>query len=70
MVMRESLQDSKIFSRQLDLLEKYNCHNIYTEKISGTQANRPELIKLKAREATGSNHHRKLFPSWPQYQKT
>lgn len=36
-------------SRQLDLLEKYNCHNIYTEKISGTQANRPELIKLKKR---------------------
>ena len=35
-------------SRQLDLLEKYNCHNIYTEKISGTQANRPELIKLKS----------------------
>lgn len=36
-------------SRQLDLLEKYNCHKIYTEKISGTQANRPELIKLKKR---------------------
>ncbi len=35
-------------SRQLDLLEKYNCHKIYTEKISGTQANRPELIKLKS----------------------
>ncbi|WP_368243579.1 recombinase family protein, partial [Enterococcus gallinarum] len=36
-------------SRQLDLLEKYNCQRIYTEKISGTQTNRPELIKLKKR---------------------
>ena len=57
-------------SRQLDLLEKYNCHKIYTEKISGTQANRPELIKLKAREATGSNHHRKLFPVLAAVPKT
>lgn len=36
-------------SRQLDLLDKYNCNKIYTEKISGIRANRPELIKLKKR---------------------
>lgn len=36
-------------SRQLDLLERYECHKIYTEKISGIRANRPELNKLKKR---------------------
>ncbi len=36
-------------SRQLDLLDKYNCNKIYTEKISGIRSNRPELIKLKKR---------------------
>lgn len=36
-------------SRQLDLLERYECHKIYTEKISGIRTNRPELNKLKKR---------------------
>lgn len=36
-------------SRQLDLLELYECHKIYTEKISGIRTNRPELNKLKKR---------------------
>jgi DNA invertase Pin-like site-specific DNA recombinase len=35
-------------SRQLDMLEKYNCHKIFTEKISGTKASRPALNELKA----------------------
>lgn len=34
-------------SRQLDLLDRYECNKIYTEKISGVRANRPELNKLK-----------------------
>jgi DNA invertase Pin-like site-specific DNA recombinase len=33
--------------RQLDMFKKYNCDEILTEKISGTKANRPELIRLK-----------------------
>lgn len=36
-------------SRQLDLIERYECHKIYTEKISGIRTNRPELNKLKKR---------------------
>ena len=34
-------------SRQLDLLEKYNCNEILTEKMTGTKSNRPELNRLK-----------------------
>lgn len=34
-------------ARQLDLLEKYNCNEILTEKMSGTKSNRPELNRLK-----------------------
>ena len=33
--------------RQLDMLEKYNCNEILTEKMSGTKTNRPELVRLK-----------------------
>ena len=36
-------------SRQLDLLDRYECNKIYTERISGVRANRPELNKLKKR---------------------
>lgn len=36
-------------SRQMDLLDRYECNKIYTEKISGVRANRPELNKLKKR---------------------
>lgn len=36
-------------SRQLDLLDRYECNKIYTKKISGVRANRPELNKLKKR---------------------
>lgn len=38
---------SQELDRQLDILEKYNCNKIFTEKITGTKANRPELNKLK-----------------------
>lgn len=34
-------------SRQLDLLDKYDCNEILTEKITGTKSNRPELNRLK-----------------------
>ncbi|WP_026585293.1 recombinase family protein [Bacillus sp. J33] len=34
-------------ARQLDLLKKYNCNEILTEKMTGTKANRPELNRLK-----------------------
>lgn len=38
---------SQELNRQLDILEKYNCNEILTEKISGTKSNRPALNKLK-----------------------
>lgn len=38
---------SQVLNRQLDILEKYNCNEILTEKISGTKSNRPALNKLK-----------------------
>lgn len=38
---------SQELDRQLDILEKYNCNKIFTEKITGTKANRPELNRLK-----------------------
>src|SRR5699024_6361689 len=34
-------------ARQLDLLEKYNCNEILTEKMTGTKSDRPELERLK-----------------------
>jgi len=34
-------------SRQVDLLETYNCNEILTEKMTGTKSNRPELERLK-----------------------
>lgn len=37
---RVSTQSQELV-RQLDILEKYNCNEILTEKISGTRANRP-----------------------------
>ncbi len=43
---RVSTQSQEL-NRQLDILEKYQCDQIYTEKISGTKSSRPELNKLK-----------------------
>lgn len=40
-------------SRQLDLLNKYNCIEILTEKMSGTKTNRPELMRLKDKVRQG-----------------
>lgn len=34
-------------SRQVDLLKKYNCNEILTEKMTGTKSDRPELARLK-----------------------
>lgn len=43
---RVSAQSQEL-NRQLDILEKYSCDKIYTEKMTGTKASRPELNKLK-----------------------
>lgn len=43
---RVSTQSQEL-NRQLDILEKYSCDKIYTEKMTGTKASRPELNKLK-----------------------
>lgn len=39
--------------RQLDLLKHYHCTEILTEKMSGTKAERPELIRLKDKVRPG-----------------
>ena len=39
--------------RQLDALQRYGCDLIYTEKISGTRCDRPELEKLLDRITEG-----------------
>lgn len=38
---------SQELNRQLDILKKYNCDGILTEKISGTKASRQQLDTLK-----------------------
>ena len=43
---RVSTQDQEL-ARQIDALEKYGVDQIFTEKITGTKAKRPELDKLK-----------------------
>lgn len=43
---RVSTQDQEL-ARQIDALEKYGVDQIFTEKITGTKAHRPQLDKLK-----------------------
>src|SRR5699024_2458025 len=40
-------------SRQVDLLKTYNCNEIFTEKMTGTKSNRPELDILKGKLRPG-----------------
>ena len=39
--------------RQLDIIKKYNCTEILTEKMTGTKADRPELNRLKDKVRNG-----------------
>ena len=39
--------EEQVLDRQLESLKKYNCDEIFMEKITETKANRPELNKLK-----------------------
>lgn len=39
--------ESQILDRQLDALNKYGIDEIFTEKMTGTKTNRPELEKVK-----------------------
>ena len=41
--------------RQLDMLKKYDCTEILTEKISGVKAERPELNRLKDKVRSGDS---------------
>jgi DNA invertase Pin-like site-specific DNA recombinase len=45
--------DNQNLERQIDLLNKYEIDEIFTEKISGTLASRPELDKLLLRVREG-----------------
>jgi len=49
---RVSTQDQEL-ARQIDALEKYGVDSIFTEKMTGTKAHRPELDKLKERLIKG-----------------
>lgn len=49
---RVSTQQQELI-RQLDLLEKYKCTEIVTEKMTGTKSNRPELNRLKDKLRAG-----------------
>ena len=49
---RVSTQDQKL-ELQLDELQKYGCHTIYQEKISGKSTDRPELAKMIEHLRTG-----------------
>ena len=39
--------------RQLDIIKKYNCLEILTEKVSGVKSDRPELNRLKDKVRNG-----------------
>ena len=45
--------EQQSLDRQLDMLEKYGVDKIYTEKMTGTKRNRPELDKLLERLTEG-----------------
>ncbi len=49
---RVSTQDQEL-ARQIDALEKYGVDEIFTEKMTGTKANRPELNRLKDKVRPG-----------------
>lgn len=49
---RVSTQDQEL-ARQIDALGKYGVDEIFTEKMTGTKANRPELNRLKDKVRTG-----------------
>lgn len=49
---RVSTQDQEL-ARQVDALEKYGVDAIFTEKMTGTKAHRPELDELKKRLING-----------------
>src|SRR5699024_4055561 len=42
-------------SRQIDLLQDYNCNEILTEKMTGTKAERPQLNRLKDKIRPGDS---------------
>jgi len=37
--------EEQILDRQIEVLKKYNCDEIFTDKITGTKANNPETDK-------------------------
>ena len=49
---RVSSQDQEL-ARQIDALEKYGVDEIFTKKMTGTKANRPELNRLKDKVRPG-----------------
>lgn len=50
--VRVSTQDQEM-ARQIDALEKYGVDEVFTEKMTGTKANRSELNRLKGKVRPG-----------------
>lgn len=46
-------RDSQSLERQLDIIKSVGVDKIFTEKITGTKSNRPELNKLRLRARDG-----------------
>lgn len=45
--------ESQNLDRQIDALNQYGVDEIYTEKMTGTKAHRPELDKVRLRARAG-----------------
>lgn len=45
--------DGQVLDRQLDMLKDHGVEEVFSEKFTGTKANRPEMDKLKLRARAG-----------------
>ncbi len=50
--VRETIQEEDL-NNQLEILKKYKCKKVFTEKISGTKSERPELNQMKEKVKSG-----------------
>ena len=47
--------EEQVLDRQIDMLSEYGVNQIYSEKMTGTKRNRPELEKMIDRLSYGDN---------------
>ena len=56
--------EEQVLDRQIDMLSEYGVNQIYSEKMTGTKRNRPELEKMLDRLSAVSYTHLTL-PTTP-----